>query len=101
MSIKQKLTGGFVILFMLQIIVGIYGITSILKIREIYKVEEEENKNYIVIEKDIKDGQLAFKKQVQEWKNILIRGNDKESFEKYLKSFNEEEKNVQEKLKKI
>jgi methyl-accepting chemotaxis protein len=36
-----------------------------------------------------------FKTQVQEWKNILLRGNDAESFEKYLSSFNKEEQQVQ------
>ncbi len=39
-----------------------------------------------------------FKSQVQEWKNILIRGNDPASYEKYFAQFNEEEKRVQQQL---
>jgi methyl-accepting chemotaxis protein len=33
--------------------------------------------------------QLDFKKQVQEWKDLLIRGQDRELFEKHLKGFTE------------
>ncbi|MEN3112020.1 methyl-accepting chemotaxis protein [Uliginosibacterium paludis] len=37
------------------------------------------------------EAQVRFKTQVQEWKNILIRGNDKAAFDKYLKQFGDEE----------
>src|SRR4029453_4960603 len=38
--------------------------------------------------------QVTFKKQVQEWKNILLRGSDYEQYQKYSKGFHEEEKRV-------
>jgi methyl-accepting chemotaxis protein len=42
---------------------------------------------------------INFLSQIQEWKNILIRGNDPEKFEQYLNGFIAREKNVQEHLK--
>jgi methyl-accepting chemotaxis protein len=38
--------------------------------------------------------QVDFKKQVQEWKNLLLRGHDYAEFQKYEESFKKEEANV-------
>ena len=46
-------------------------------------------------------GQVSFKKQVQEWKNILIRGNDPASFQKYRDAFEAEEKLTQADLQSL
>jgi len=43
---------------------------------------------------EVDGANLAFKTQVQEWKNILIRGNDAAQHDKYLKQFGEEEEKV-------
>src|SRR5665213_2378247 len=43
-----------------------------------------------------RDQQLNFKKQVQEWKDILLRGHNTASFEKYHGSFLKQESLVQE-----
>lgn len=45
--------------------------------------------------------QTDFKTQVQEWKNILIRGNDKTNFDRYLKGFESEEAAVQLELGRV
>lgn len=45
--------------------------------------------------------EISFKKQVQEWKNILLRGGDPESYAKYNKQFAQEDANVQANLKEL
>lgn len=49
---------------------------------------------------DIQSANNDFKTQVQEWKNVLIRGNKDGNFERYRNRFEAEERSVQEKLKK-
>lgn len=48
---------------------------------------------------DIETAHVDFKIQVQEWKNILIRGNDSARYDKYLKQFGDRESSVQRYLK--
>ncbi|MFA6314072.1 MAG: methyl-accepting chemotaxis protein [Sterolibacterium sp.] len=43
----------------------------------------------------VENAQAHFKTQVQEWKNILIRGNDPANFDKHTAQFTEEETKVQ------
>ena len=38
--------------------------------------------------------QVSFKKQVQEWKDILLRGRNPEDLEKYRRNFNRQEHEV-------
>ena len=45
--------------------------------------------------------QVHFKKQVQEWKNILLRGNNSKQYDKYLGKFNKQEGLVQKELSSL
>lgn len=49
---------------------------------------------------DIQSASIDFKTQIQEWKNILIRGNSEEEFKKHEKAFFDKQAAVQERLKK-
>jgi len=46
-------------------------------------------------ESDIQDMEIAFKIQVQEWKNVLLRGSDSAALDKYWASFEKEEHKIQ------
>ena len=56
---------------------------------------------YAILLNETRGAQVAFQTQVQEWKDILIRGNDKDLYDKYLKNFNEQEKKMDESLDRV
>ncbi len=48
-----------------------------------------------------RSAQLDFKKQVQEWKDTLLRGNDPQMFKKYSEQFDQREEAVNQDLKSL
>jgi len=48
-----------------------------------------------------RSAQVTFKKQVQEWKDLLLRGGDQTMYDKYLKAFGDREAETQSVLKQL
>lgn len=59
------------------------------------------SEEYIHLVNDARSVQVDFKKQVQAWKNILLRGQSTEVFNKYYSEFANEEKKVQDGLEDL
>jgi methyl-accepting chemotaxis protein len=73
-------------------------------VNELSKFHDSTKKSFILVEQkveiltDITNAHVIFKTQVQEWKNVLIRGNDKKQFDKYSARFKISSDKVQELL---
>lgn len=52
-------------------------------------------------ERSILEMEVAFKTQVQEWKNVLLRGSDASALNKYWTSFEKEERKIQDTVTSI
>jgi methyl-accepting chemotaxis protein len=70
-------------------------------VNELSKFRDSTKKNFTLIEQnvgiltDLTNAHVIFKTQVQEWKNVLIRGNEKEKFDKYASRFQKSADQVQ------
>jgi len=91
MTIGKKLGWGFGVVLILTISAGGYGIVSYLKMAHTYA-------EYVPIQLGqfdlVGDTSLNFKKQVQEWKDILLRGHNPEDFKKYTEQFYKQQEEV-------
>lgn len=94
-SLLIGLTGLFGLLTVTYSAMNLYTLNST---NHYVKEAIEKGKTYQRINDDTRATQVEFQRQVQEWKNILIRGNDTELYEKYLKQFREKEDSVNQKL---
>ena len=98
MKLNIKLPVLFSSLVMLTAFAGLFGIYKLVGTNDQYaKIISVDYGN----ERIISLGLIQFKTQVQEWKNTLLRGKDPKSLDKYWSSFQKEEAEVQEAMKKL
>jgi len=79
------------------------GVVAFMQLREFNSIVSENARLTLQREElssNVQEASVAFKSQVQEWKNILLRGNDVEKYERYVKGFTKEEEDVQQHLTK-
>lgn len=90
---------GFIIVFI--IVISVFSWTTFKGFNEKQKNMLQVNAKYMKLVDEARQSQVDFKKQVQEWKDTLLRGYDHKNFNKYYSQFEEENKNVQLELSKL
>jgi PAS domain S-box-containing protein len=98
MNIRTKLVLGLLIVLCFNLSVGFYAV---------WQQKEQSRRASQILALSIQivetslSAQVHFKKQVQEWKNVLLRGHEPELYDKYLKQFYEQERNTRGMIEKL
>ena len=93
-SIRRRVIITISILTILTITIGLYALMAIVESNNRLHESIRTGQTMAQMVDTARLAQVHFKKQVQEWKDILLRGNDHDLFEKHLKAFDNEERLV-------
>jgi hypothetical protein len=98
MSLRRSIASSAFTMFMLVAMIGLFSLFSIWSINRAWIDGTRQTEQLDSLSRAALDAQVSFKVQVQEWKNILLRGEDPVLLEKYLQSFqanaSETQKNI-------
>jgi methyl-accepting chemotaxis protein len=86
-AIRRTIGASAFTMFMLVAMVGLFSLFSIWSINRAWIDGTRQTEQLDSLSRAALDAQVSFKVQVQEWKNILLRGEDPVLLEKYLRSF--------------
>lgn len=95
-GVKLYLLISFVTIFIISI--SSFSYITFKNYNEKNKARMQRTAEYINVVDESRQAQVTFKKQVQEWKDTLLRGNNTDSFKKYYSQFTAENDNVQKQL---
>ncbi len=93
-SIRRRVIITVAIFTVLTIVIGLFGLIAILETNKRLHKSVLEGQMMIKATDTARLAQVHYKKQVQEWKNTLLRGNERDLFDKHFKAFNNEDKLV-------
>jgi len=100
-SIHRRIIITVGIFTVLIIVIGLYSLIAIVEMNKRLHESVLEGQRMVKTIDTARLAQVHFKKQVQEWKNILLRGNDRDLFERHVRAFDDEDRQVNEYLQSL
>ncbi len=98
MKLSQKLPAAFAAVLLLMVCAALFGIYSLNQSIAVYDTQVAGN---VQDERTIADIESEFKTQVQEWKNVLLRGTKPELLNKHWLAFTTIESHINEEAAKL
>jgi methyl-accepting chemotaxis protein len=93
MNLSKKVPLSFALAMILTLAAGLGGLWIVGSVMSVFK---DEVMQHVAEERAAADLESHFKTQVQEWKNVLLRGTDEALLKKHWQAFQTEEKAVDE-----
>lgn len=100
-SIRRRVIITVGILTVMTIVIGLYGLLAIMETNSRLHRTVVEGQELIKAIDAGRQAEVHFKRQVQEWKNILLRGNDPRLYELHARAFDHEDRQVSEYLQSL
>lgn len=101
LKIGVRLFGLAAGLIVFMIILAIVGVTGAGSVQSRLHDAMQTSKDVALMVDTARSAQVHFKIQVQDWKDILFRGHDTVSFDKYIAQFTQEEQDVRSTLSAV
>ena len=100
-SLRRRISISIGMLSVLIIVIGLYSLTAIFESNQRLHRTVIDSQAMAKAIDSARLSQVHFKKQVQEWKDLLLRGQEKDLFDIHFKAFNEEDRKTGDYLKSL